>query len=226
MNPSSRAHGGGGQMPMIAGPGRYQTRRNASPRYTSTWNSSPTVRLPSRSASRNERSGFPVPLWSEAMDPNRRVSFAYVALYSPSGRTSETADTTTKTVVPDVRFNLNAICGSVGRFSCTSPRGMNTIASIPRRMSPERRDARRSLRAAGGGDVRRLNRGFLRTGRGICTASLHVDRGPTGDREAGAPLRVVEVVRVRLEDLDAGVELLLEEALRSEQVGSFVERFR
>src|SRR5256712_1495459 len=225
MNPSSRAHGGGGQYPTIALQGRYHTRRTASARYgTETWNSSPTLRFPSPSTSKKERSEFPDPFVSGWMDANTLVPLEYVALYSDRGRTRETAETTTR--VPPVVFKTKAICGSVGRFSCTSPRGMNTIASIPRRMSPERRDARRSLRAAGGGDVRRLNRGFLRTGRGICTASLHVDRGPTGDREAGAPLRVVEVLRVRLEDLDAGLELLLEEALRSEQVGSFVERLR
>src|SRR2546426_444023 len=223
MNPSSRAHGGGGQYPTIALPGRYHTRRTASALYGDvTWNSSPTLRFPSPSTSKKERSAFPDPFVSGWMNANNLVAFAYVALYSDRGRTRETAETTTR--VPPVVFKTNAICGSVGRFSCTSPRGMNTIASIRRRMTPERRDARRSLRAAGGGDVRRLNRGFLRTGRGICTASLHVDRGPTGDREAGAPLRIVEVLRVRLEDLDAGFELLLEEPLRSDQVRPLVER--
>src|SRR2546426_443237 len=150
MNPSSRAHGGGGQYPTIALPGRYHTRRTASALYGDvTWNSSPTLRFPSPSTSKKERSAFPDPFVSGWMNANNLVAFAYVALYSDRGRTRETAETTTR--VPPVVFKTNAICGSVGRFSCTSPRGMNTIASIPRRMRPDRKRvvARAARRRAG-----------------------------------------------------------------------------
>src|SRR5205809_1759544 len=211
MNPSSAAHRhGDGQYPTIAGPGRYQIRRTSSTVYV-TPNASPTLRFPSPSVSENENVPF-VAFRRGSIPASVVPPREYVALYSESGRTADTAQTTTRWLPVEVSKS-NATCGSTGFPSFWNPRGRNTIASIARRTSPDRRDARRSFRAAGGGEDRRLNIGFFRTGRGIRTASLHVDRRAPRDREAGAPLRVLDPLRVRVDDLDFGLEFVLEEAL-------------
>src|SRR5439155_5458848 len=142
-------------------------------------------RCPSPSTSWNETLPFEAPSASTSILTRVVPPREYVALNSESGRTADTADTTTKTCEPTVPFRAKRIRGSTGFPSFSNARGRKTIASIPRRTSPDRREARRSFRAAGGGADRRLNRGFFRTGRGMRTASLHVDRGPPRDREAG-----------------------------------------